>query len=105
MSNRTVSADRRNAAGPLIPQGARSPTVAVVIPCYNEAVAIGKVVADFRAALPDAMIYVYDNNRSDGTIEQARRPVRSCGGRLDLALAFRWCRSSSRPVWWHRQCY
>jgi glycosyltransferase involved in cell wall biosynthesis len=72
MSNTTVSADRRNAADPLIPLGARSPTVAVVIPCYNEAVAIGKVVVDFRAALPDATVYVYDNNSTDCTIEQAR---------------------------------
>jgi len=42
-------------------------TIAVLIPCYNEAVAIGKVIADFRAALPDAVIYVYDNNSTDGT--------------------------------------
>lgn len=41
--------------------------VAVVIPCFNEAIAIGKVVADFRAALPNAIIYVYDNNSHDGT--------------------------------------
>ncbi len=46
--------------------------VAVIIPCYNEAVAIPKVVADFRAALPDAAIYVYDNNSQDGTAEVAR---------------------------------
>jgi glycosyltransferase involved in cell wall biosynthesis len=46
--------------------------VAVLIPCWNEAVAIGKVVADFRAALPDADIYVYDNNSSDGTAEAGR---------------------------------
>jgi hypothetical protein len=46
--------------------------VAVLIPCYNEAVAIPKVVADFRAALPSAEIFVYDNNSSDGTIEAAR---------------------------------
>jgi glycosyltransferase involved in cell wall biosynthesis len=45
--------------------------VAVLIPCYNEAVAIGRVVADFRAALPDAAIHVYDNNSSDGTAEAA----------------------------------
>jgi glycosyltransferase involved in cell wall biosynthesis len=41
--------------------------VAVLIPCYNEAVAIPQVVRDFRAALPHAGIYVYDNNSSDGT--------------------------------------
>jgi glycosyltransferase involved in cell wall biosynthesis len=51
----------------------RGPSIAVVIPCHNEAVAIAKVVADFRAGLPDAAIYVYDNNSTDGTIEEARR--------------------------------
>lgn len=43
------------------------PRVAVILPCYNEAAAIGRTVAAFRAALPDAVIYVYDNNSSDGT--------------------------------------
>ncbi len=46
--------------------------VAVLIPCYNEAVAIARVVQDFRAALPAATVYVYDNNSSDGTREVAR---------------------------------
>jgi len=46
--------------------------VAVLIPCYNEATPIGSVVADFRAALPDADIYVYDNNSTDDTAEVAR---------------------------------
>ena len=49
-----------------------APRIAVIIPCYNEAVAIPKVVADFRAALPGAAIYVYDNNSQDGTAEAAR---------------------------------
>jgi glycosyltransferase involved in cell wall biosynthesis len=48
------------------------PKVAVVIPCYNEAVAIGRTVSDFRAALPKAQIYVYDNNSTDETIAVAR---------------------------------
>jgi glycosyltransferase involved in cell wall biosynthesis len=43
------------------------PRVAVLVPCYNECHTIGKVVADFRAALPGAAIHVYDNNSSDGT--------------------------------------
>ena len=47
--------------------------VAVLVPCYNEARAIAKVVADFRAALPDATIYVYDNNSTDSTVEAALR--------------------------------
>jgi glycosyltransferase involved in cell wall biosynthesis len=46
--------------------------VAVLIPCYNEEKAIPMVVRDFRAALPDADIYVYDNNSKDRTIEVAR---------------------------------
>jgi glycosyltransferase involved in cell wall biosynthesis len=46
--------------------------VAVLIPCHNEALAIPKVVADFRAALPDATIHVYDNNSTDGTEAAAR---------------------------------
>ncbi len=48
------------------------PQVAVLIPCYNEEVAITRVVAAFRAALPQATIYVYDNNSRDGTIAAAR---------------------------------
>lgn len=42
-------------------------TVAVLIPCYNEAVTIGKVVDDFKRVLPEADIYVYDNNSADDT--------------------------------------
>jgi glycosyltransferase involved in cell wall biosynthesis len=41
--------------------------IAVILPCYNEEVAIAKVVADFRAALPNAVIYVFDNNSKDNT--------------------------------------
>ncbi len=43
------------------------PSVAVLVPCYNEEAAIGRVVKDFRAVLPDALIYVYDNNSTDRT--------------------------------------
>jgi glycosyltransferase involved in cell wall biosynthesis len=50
---------------------AASPVVAVLLPCYNEEAAIGATVAGFRAALPDATIYVYDNNSSDRTREIA----------------------------------
>jgi glycosyltransferase involved in cell wall biosynthesis len=49
-----------------------SPKVAILIPCYNEALTIVNVIADFRLALPQADIYVYDNNSSDGTCEVAR---------------------------------
>lgn len=47
--------------------------IAVLVPCYNEEAAIGKVVADFRAALPEAGIYVYDNNSTDGTAAAATK--------------------------------
>lgn len=46
--------------------------IAVLIPCYNEAPTIEKVVRDFRRALPNADIYVYDNNSTDGTADLAR---------------------------------
>lgn len=48
------------------------PKIAVLIPCFNEAKPIATVVADFRAALPDADIYVYDNNSTDDTADIAR---------------------------------
>lgn len=41
--------------------------IAVLIPCYNESKTIKKVINDFRRELPEAVIYVYDNNSSDGT--------------------------------------
>ncbi|MCL6636865.1 MAG: glycosyltransferase family 2 protein [Alicyclobacillus sp.] len=47
--------------------------IAVLIPCYNEELTIAKVVQDFRRELPEAEIYVYDNNSSDRTAEQAAR--------------------------------
>jgi len=46
--------------------------IAVLIPCYNEAAAIGAVVRDFRAALPNATVHVYDNNSTDDTVAVAR---------------------------------
>jgi glycosyltransferase involved in cell wall biosynthesis len=49
------------------------PRIAVVLPCYNEEAAIAETVAGFRAALPGATIYVFDNNSSDRTVEIARR--------------------------------
>ena len=49
-----------------------TPRVAILIPCHNEEAAIGKVVSDFHRALPDAIVYVYDNNSTDCTILQAR---------------------------------
>ncbi|MGN1174318.1 MAG: glycosyltransferase family 2 protein [Roseburia sp.] len=47
--------------------------IAVLIPCYNESRTIEKVVTDFKRVLPEAVIYVYDNNSTDGTDEIARK--------------------------------
>ena len=51
---------------------ADQPRIAVLLPCYNEEAAIARTVAGFRAALPDATIFVFDNNSSDRTVELAR---------------------------------
>jgi len=50
----------------------QTPTLAVLIPCYNEALAIAGVVTGFHAALPAATVYVYDNNSTDDTASLAR---------------------------------
>ena len=49
-----------------------NPTIAALIPCYNEEITIGKVVDDFHRYLPEATVYVYDNNSSDHTAQIAR---------------------------------
>ena len=46
---------------------------AVLIPCYNEETTIGKVVSDFKKMLPEAAIYVYDNNSTDNTLQEAEK--------------------------------
>lgn len=46
--------------------------IAVLIPCYNESLTVAKVVADWKRALPEAAVYVYDNNSTDGTADIAR---------------------------------
>ena len=50
----------------------RAPTIAVLLPCYNEAVTITRVIEQFRASLPEATIYVFDNNSKDTSAELAR---------------------------------
>jgi glycosyltransferase involved in cell wall biosynthesis len=60
-----------------------TPSVAVAIPCFNEAAAIGTVIAQFRAALPAAEIVVFDNNSTDGTGDVARR----AGARVEAVTA------------------
>lgn len=47
--------------------------IAVLIPCYNESKTVEKVVTDFKNVLPEATIYVYDNNSTDNTAELAER--------------------------------
>lgn len=47
--------------------------IAVLIPCYNEEMTIYKVVSDFKRVLPEAVVYVYDNNSKDRTVEEALR--------------------------------
>ena len=51
--------------------------VAILIPCYNEESAIGGVVSGFRAALPNARIYLYDNNSEDRTVAAGGPRARS----------------------------
>jgi glycosyltransferase involved in cell wall biosynthesis len=51
----------------------KKPTLAVLIPCYQEELTVGKVIADFRQVLPEAQIYVFDNNCTDRTAEVARK--------------------------------
>ena len=48
------------------------PRIAVLVPCYNEAITIERVVADFRKALPEAVVHVFDNDSEDDTAERAR---------------------------------
>jgi glycosyltransferase involved in cell wall biosynthesis len=50
----------------------QSPRIVAIVPCYNEEIAIAKVVTDLRAAVPEMTVYVYDNNSSDRTAEVAR---------------------------------
>ncbi len=70
MLNNTLTACEGTAAR--VEAVRRGAGVAVLVPCYNEAVTIGKVVDDFRRVMPEAAIYVYDNNSTDGTAQIAR---------------------------------
>jgi glycosyltransferase involved in cell wall biosynthesis len=58
--------------GDVVGDGVTEPRIAVILPCYNEEAAIAQTVAGFRAALPHATIYVYDNNSADRTVAVAR---------------------------------
>ena len=50
-----------------------APVIAAIVPCYNEELAVAKVVADLKSAVPEIVVYVYDNNSTDNTVEVARR--------------------------------
>ena len=52
--------------------GPAKPRIAILIPCYNEELTIADVVSQFRAQLPDSEIYVFDNNSTDRTVEEAK---------------------------------
>jgi glycosyltransferase involved in cell wall biosynthesis len=62
-----------SARNPVASAAENHPAVAVLVPCYNEEITIEKVVADFRAALPEAIVYVYDNNSRDKTVDLAQK--------------------------------
>ena len=72
-----------------------SKKIAVLIPCYNEAATIGKVVSDYKRLLPEADVYVFDNNSTDGTADIARengaliRPVYRQGKGFVISEMFR----------------
>ncbi len=67
-----VLTKQRPESGRIDPDPLALQRIAVLVPCFNEETAIAKVVADFRAALPMATVYVYDNNSRDRTIDVAR---------------------------------
>lgn len=67
-----VSAEDGKAIRICYGQGMNTPHIAVLLPCYNEATTIAQVIADFRRALPQAAIYVFDNNSRDDTARIAR---------------------------------
>lgn len=56
----------------MVPKHPEPARIAVLVPCYNEALTVATVVGQFRAALPDCIVYVYDNRSSDGTGDIAR---------------------------------
>ena len=95
----------------MVPAGEKAETrktveIAVLVPCYNEEAAIAKVVADFRAALPEATIYVYDNNSKDQTVARAARGRRRGAQRSRARARAMWCAAcspTSKPIsmcWW-----
>jgi glycosyltransferase involved in cell wall biosynthesis len=75
----TLNVIGKNSEMPSAAEPAPIPSIAVAIPCYNEAAAIGTVIAQLRAALPVAEILVFDNNSTD----DSARVARECGARVE----------------------
>jgi len=73
-----------------VAQPVQKADIAVIIPCYNEQATIADLVLAFRAALPQAQIYVFDNNSSDLTCQEARRVAPSSATPHARARAM-WC--------------
>jgi len=71
-AGRRTGPHKRSSKNALARRDGRAPAIAVIIPCHNEELSIGRVVAAFGSALPDAAVYVFDNNSTDRTIEIAR---------------------------------
>ena len=67
----TADSDLQNSTRKAMPQSGAL-RVAVIVPCYNEALTIGRLVRDFGACLPQAQIYIFDNNSTDNTAQVAR---------------------------------
>ena len=78
----------------------KQPRIAVLLPCYNEEATIAATVAGFREALPDAAIYVYDNNSGDRTREIAAKSGRSSAPSASRARAMSsgGCSPTSKPT-------
>lgn len=75
--------------------------IAILIPCYNEALTIEKVVNDFQAAIPSAQIYVYDNNSKDNTASIARKAGAIVGFQKNRAkpMWFSKCFATLTPIY------
>lgn len=71
--SRTASSGMNRVSEVKTMQDQRSIKVAVLLPCFNEQASIGLTVKDFKAALPQATVYVYDNNSTDRTVEVAKQ--------------------------------
>jgi glycosyltransferase involved in cell wall biosynthesis len=70
-ASRERAAQPRDGGSRLGTRELATPTLAVLVPCFNEALTIATVVSDFATALPEARIYVFDNNSTDGTALEA----------------------------------